>query len=90
MAILLHEIWEYESDGMTLNACCLAGPMGDGCRQQLGPNVRLLNVFDAGSHFEAMTIYNAFLRRGAYTTNQAWDYESYPDEWLAEQQERAG
>ena len=36
-----------------------------------------------------MTIYNAYLDRGPYFTDQTWDYEPYPEEWFAEQQRHA-
>jgi hypothetical protein len=89
MAVLVHEVWEAVSDGMILHTCCLAGPLGDGCRQNLEPGARLLTTFEAGSHFEAMTIYNRYLRRETYTTNEPWDYQPYPDDWMAEQQRQA-
>lgn len=87
MAVLVHEVWEWIDDGMTLHACCLAGPGGEGCRRSLGSVTRLLTTFEAGSHFDAMTIYNRYLGRGPYTTHESWDYQPYPDEWLAEQQQ---
>src|SRR5262245_38884134 len=89
MAVLVHEVWETVSDGMVLHACCLAGPLGDGCRRNLEPGARLLTTFEAGSHFDALTFYNRYLGREAYTTNEPWDYKPYPDEWLAEQQRQA-
>lgn len=89
MAVLVHEVWETVSGGMVLHACCLAGSLGEGCRQHLEPGARLLTTFQAGCHFEAMTIYYRCLGRGAYTTDEPWDYQPYPDEWLAEQQRPA-
>src|SRR5262249_3238699 len=86
MAALAHEVWEEFSDGMVLHTCCLAGPPGDRCREQLAPEARLLTTFEATSHFEAMKIYHSYLGRAGYITNQASDHEPYPDEWLAEQQ----
>jgi hypothetical protein len=71
---------------MVLHTCCLAGPQGDDCRHTLAPNARLLTSFEAGSHFEAMTIYHRGLGREPYSTNEAWDYEPYPEDWLVEQQ----
>ena len=44
----------------------------------------------AGSHFEAMTLYWNRQEWGTYTTDQAWDYEPYPAEWVAEQQRYLG
>ena len=86
MAKLIHEVWERIEEGsLPLHTCCLAGPMGDDCRGLFAPNARLLTTFEAGSHFEAMTIYNRFLGREQYKSDQPWDYEPYPDDWLTEQ-----
>ena len=80
MAILLHEVW-LGSDG--LPGCCLAGPMGDAARALfVQDGARLVWTFEAGSHFEAMTKYNDHLCRGTYTTDDLWDREPYPEEWL--------
>jgi len=64
--------------------CCLAGPRGDGARATLAEGAKLLKTFEAGSHFEAMTIYYAYVDYGAYSTDQKWDHEPYPAEWLTE------
>jgi len=74
---------------MVLHTCCLAGPRGDGCRRTLAPGARLLATFEAGSHFDAMTAYHCYLGREPYTTDQPWDYQAYPAEWLAEQPRQA-
>jgi hypothetical protein len=82
MRKLVHEIWEeVETDGTTYT-CCFAGQKGEACRRMLGANARLLTTFEAGSHFEAMTFYNRYLGYERYTTDQAGDYEPYPDEWF--------
>ena len=86
MALLVHEIWE-QPDGMTTG--CLAGPDGDGARNQLGPDARLIEVFQASSHFEAMTTHNRRLGREAYTTVHEWDREPYPDSWAERQRASA-
>ena len=86
MAVLIHEVWEETTDGMVLHTCCLAGQMGDGCRSTLAPDARLIKTFEAGSHYEAMTIYNAFLGREPYTSDQPWDREPYPEESRRKQQ----
>jgi len=70
---------------MALHTCCLAGPRGEGCRQTLAPDARLIQTFEAGSHFQAMTIYHALLGREQYTTEEAWGFEAYPEEWRQEQ-----
>jgi hypothetical protein len=89
VAVLIHEVWEAVSDGMTLYACSLAGPDGNGCRGFMEPGARLLTTYEAGSHFEAMTVYNRYPGRETYTTNEVRDYRPYPDEWLAVQQRHA-
>jgi hypothetical protein len=48
-----------------------------------------VTTFEAGSHVEAMTIYDRLFGRGAYTTDQAWDHDLYPETW-AERQRTAG
>jgi hypothetical protein len=83
---LVHEIWE-EAEGLTTG--CLAGPDGDGARASLGEGARLVRVFEAGSHFEAMSLYNAALGREPYSSTEPWDLEPYPAEWFARQQASA-
>lgn len=83
---LVHEIWVDEGD---LPMCCLAGPDGDGARA-LSSNPRLVHVFVAHSHVDAMCKYHAFLGREPYTTVHPWDWEPYPEEWLRRQEAAAG
>ena len=78
MATLIHEVW---ADANGLPSVCLAGPRGAACRELLDQPARLVHTFEAGSHFEAMTIYYRYRGWGAYTTDFAIDYEPYPDEW---------
>jgi hypothetical protein len=86
MSRLVHEIWEETTDdGMILHSCCLAGVLGAECRKSLAPNARLLSTFEAGSHFEAMTIYHEYLDREKYTTIYEQDYLPYPREWADKQ-----
>ena len=87
MAVLVHEVWEEVSEGMLLHACCLAGPHGEACRAILGPGARLLTTFEAGSNFEAMSIYNRYLDREPYTTTEPWDHEPYPEDRRAMQRD---
>jgi len=82
MTALVHEIWESAEDGMVLHTCCLAGKLGAACRETLPSSSRLLTTFVAACHFEAMMIYNEFLGREPYTTDQPDDYRTYPAEWL--------
>jgi hypothetical protein len=86
MVNLLHEVWEdYDENGQSLPGCCLAGPDGGDFRRLLGPRARLIHTFESGSHYEAMTIYNRLLGRGAYTTDHPWDMQPYHAEWATRQ-----
>src|SRR6478672_7975008 len=79
---LVHELWE-EADGLTM--VCLAGPEGEGARALLGPGARLDWVFEASSHFDAMTQYHDRMEWAAYTTAEPSDYEPYASERIARQ-----
>jgi hypothetical protein len=81
---LLHEIWvERDDDPRGLTSLCLAGPMGDAHRALLAPGARMIGRFRAGSHYEAMSIYYAFMGWGVCSTCQPQDHEPYSDEWAA-------
>jgi len=89
MAILVHELWEWdESDEHGSGPLfCLAGPDGERARRELMPRgARLTWTVQAGSHYEAMSKYYAHMGWGEYTTNQDSDSEPYPEEWLEKQQ----
>lgn|GEM_PF-677525 len=79
---LVHELWE-EQDGRTM--VCYAGPGGDTARASLEPGARLRWVFEADSHFEAMTLYHDRMEWAPYNTPQPEDLEPYPSEWVVEQ-----
>ena len=81
MATLRHELW-VEGDGQTF---CLAGPDGDQARAMLGPGAQLAWQVDAGSHFEAMSLYYEHMGWGVYTTAHDWDHEPYPEDWVRRQ-----
>jgi hypothetical protein len=83
---LVHEIWV---DGDGLEMCCLAGPDGDPARA-LSSNSRLVRVFFARSHADAMREYHAFLGREAGATTHAWDVQPYPEAWHRRQAAAAG
>jgi hypothetical protein len=83
MAILIHEIWEDEQDGM--KGVCLAGQDGEGFRKLLSMEARCVHRFEAESHFEAMTIYYRLNGWGIYTSDFAADREPYPDDWAERQ-----
>jgi hypothetical protein len=94
MVTLVHEIWEVIDDrGSVLPALGLAGPDGDGFRERLHEDARedglepprCVGTFEAGSHFEAMTIYYRRYNRGEYTADLASDREPYPEEWARRQ-----
>jgi hypothetical protein len=85
VAILVHEIWEtIDEHGMVLPGLCRAGPDGEAYRL-LNKEARCVRRFEAGSHFEAMTIYYQHYKWGDYTSDFAWDREPYPDEWAKRQ-----
>ncbi len=65
---------------MVLNACELAGPRGDEARKWHGKNAKILATFLASSQFEAITIYNNYLRREKYITIYEQDCVPYPEE----------
>jgi hypothetical protein len=78
MAMLVHEIWEdVGDDGSVLPGLCLAGPDGEAFRKLLHRDARCTVRFEAGSYFEAMTIYYRHHGWGAYTTDFASDREPY-------------
>jgi hypothetical protein len=65
---MLHELWEDgESEGRW--TFCLAGPMGDDARSQLGPQAQLVWTVEADNHIEAMTAYYAHMGWGVYTSD---------------------
>jgi len=70
----------------------LAGPPGDDARRLfLSRGARLVHTLEAGSYFEAMQIYNAFLGLEPYTTSYPeLDKADYPAEWLEEQRSGSG
>jgi hypothetical protein len=78
MARLKHEVW-IDTDGLEM--CCLAGPDGDEARGLLEPGAKLLWTFEAGSHFEAMTIYHQHLGREPHASSEASDAAPYPGKW---------
>ncbi len=80
MARLVHELWK--EDERAEYTFCLAGPMGDDARNLLRPGAKLLWSVEAESHFDAMNKYYQFMKWGEYTTDQEWDRQPYPEEWL--------
>lgn len=78
MAIFTHELW---IDPEGLETFCFASPRGDEIRKLLPSGSKLVWTVDAGSHFEAMTKYYAYLDRGPYLGDQVWHFEPYPDDW---------
>jgi len=85
MARLIHEIWEEKDDSSVTTSLCLAGPDGENFRKLLNKGARCIHRFEAGSHFEAMTIYYSFNGWGVYTSDFALDREPYPDDWAKRQ-----
>jgi hypothetical protein len=88
MARLLHDVW-FDPEG--LPGCVLAGPAGDSARKFYGEGSRLVHTFEAGSNFEAMQIYYAYLGRGRWESSfPEQDNAPYPEEWLAVQRSHLG
>ena len=83
MAILKHELW-IDTEG--LETFCIAGPSGEGVRKLLPAGSNLVWTVEAGSHFEAMSKYYNYIGWGKYETDQVWDFEPYPEDWLKTQQ----
>jgi hypothetical protein len=62
---MLHELW-VDSEG--LDTFVLAGPMDDEKRMLIGPEAKVVWTVEAGSHFEAMSLYYEYRGWGIYTT----------------------
>jgi len=69
-----HEVWK-DLEGLT--TLCLADERGDGCRELLEPESKLIYSFYAENHYEAMTIYYKFMNWGTYTTQFEIDKQPY-------------
>jgi hypothetical protein len=63
---MLHELWV---DAEGLDTFCHAGPIGDGARELVGPNAKLIWTVEAKSSLEAMTLYYEYKGWGPYTTD---------------------
>jgi hypothetical protein len=74
--MLVHELWV---DPEGLDSFVLAGPEGDAARAWLPDGSRLVWTVEAGNHFEAMTKYDAYRKRGAYTSLFEQDRKPYDD-----------
>lgn len=74
---MLHELWvENETD----RTFCLAGPRGDAARKMLAPGAKLVWTVQANSHFEAMTLYYAYMGWGEYKSDYpALDKKTYKE-----------
>jgi hypothetical protein len=64
---VLHELWLDENDDS--QTFCDAGPRGDGARNLLSKNARLIWTVEAKSHFDAMTKYYKYMGWGEYTSD---------------------
>jgi hypothetical protein len=80
VARLIHELWENPEEGTF--TVCLTGQRGEAARALLSSSARIIWTFEAESHYEAMTIYYRHMGWGEYVTDQEWDFQAYPDEWL--------
>lgn len=78
---MLHELWDDEPETESFGGSqlfCLAGPEGDGARALLAPGATLVWTVEAGSHFEAMTLYYEYQGWGTYTTDWEGSKDPYP------------
>jgi hypothetical protein len=82
---LLHELWEWPEDGMTLSLFCIAGPGGDESRAMLPASAKLVWTTWARSHFEAMSLLHERIGPEPHTSQEPWDFEPYPQAWIDEQ-----
>ena len=78
-----HELWKENEGRQTF---CFAGPMGDGARDLMDSDAKLIWIVEADSHFEAMTKYYEYMGWGEYTTEFEQDKEPYSEEWIKTQQ----
>jgi hypothetical protein len=62
---VIHELWTNDEG---LDMFCLGGEHGDAARKLLEPDYKLVWTCEAGSHFEAMTIYYQFRGYGEFIT----------------------
>ena len=76
MATLKHEVWT-DKDGLT--TLCLADERGNGCRQQMDNDSKIIHTFYAESHFEAMKLYYELMGWGEYQTSFASDKMPYDE-----------
>jgi hypothetical protein len=72
---VLHELW-VDAEGQTF---VLAGPHGDDARANLPVDAILTWTVEAGSHFEAMTLYYEHMGWGEYTTEFPVDEQTYAE-----------
>ena len=70
---------------MTLSSFFFAGPMGDGARARLPANAKLAWTVWARSHFEALLLLHERIGPEPHTSDDPWDFEPYPREWIDEQ-----
>jgi hypothetical protein len=71
-----HQVW-INSEGLT--GVCFASSKGDDYRKLMEKNSRLIHTFYASSHFEAMTVYYAYMNWGKYEAIYEKDKELYDE-----------
>ena len=82
---LLHELWEWPEGEQTLSLFCVAGPQGNESRAMLPENAKLVWTTWARTHFEAMSLLHERIGPEPHTSEEPWDFEPYPPEWIEEQ-----
>ena len=66
-----------DKDGLT--SLCLADERGNDCSHLLDNGSKIIHTFYARSHFEAMTLYYAFMGWGEYQTRFECDKMPYKE-----------
>ena len=82
---LLHELWEWSERDMTLSSSCIVGPQGDDSRARLPANASLVWTVWARTHFEALSLLHERIGPEPHTSEEPWDFQPYPQEWVDEQ-----
>lgn len=83
MKKLKHELWkDIGGEEFSEYTFRLVGPRGEGAKNLLSSEAKLIWTVEAFSHFEAMTAYYEFMEWGEYTSDLEWDMKPYPEEWF--------
>ena len=82
---LLHELWEWQENGVTLSSFIIAGPHGAEARARLPADAKLAWTAWAVSHCEAMTLLHDRIGPEPHTSDSTSDFEPYPEDMIEAQ-----